>query len=163
MNTLQKRITSLPDAYFTDGNISIRPIRDDYDIWYATVECTLFPHQKENVNPAGFSLGRAFLYPKNYLPCIIWKENTRIGFILLFRWSNGSANGWSYYLDQNYQGQGYGKTAARLAINILKSAEPTMPIKISVEQANEKAQLLYRSIGMQEKGEMDGDDLVFEF
>ena len=38
-----------------------------------------------------------------------------------------------------------------------------MPIKISVEQANEKAQLLYRSIGMQEKGEMDGDDLVFEF
>ena len=162
MNTLQECIASLPDAFFTDGSICIRPIQDDYDIWYATVECTLFPSQKENVNPAGFSLGRAYLNPKNHLPCIIWKDNIRIGFILLCRWSDGSANSWSYYLDRNYQGQGYGKAAANLAIKILKAAQPAMPIKIAVEQGNIKAQALYRSIGMQESDEMDGDELVFE-
>lgn len=162
MKTFHKLITSLPESVFTDGSICIRPIRDDYDIWYATVECTLLPDQRENVNPAGFSLGRAYLHPENYLPCIIWKDTTRIGFIVLCRWLDGSANSWSYYLDHNYQGQGYGKAAARLSINILKAAEPTMPIKIAAEQANKKAQSLYRSIGMQENGEMDGDDLVFE-
>ena len=155
-------ISSLPEEFFTDSSIHIRPIQDDYDIWYATVECTLLPGQRENVNPAGFSLGRAYLNPKNHLPCIIWKDNKRIGFILLCRWSDGSANSWSYYLDHSYQGQGYGRAAALLAIRILKAAEPTMPIKLAVEQSNKKAQSLYRSIGMQENGEMDGDDLVFE-
>ncbi len=163
MKTFKESLTCLPEESFTDGSIRILPIRNDYDIWYATVECTLLPGQEECVNPAGFSLGRAYLRPENYLPCIIWKDNERIGFILLCRWSDGSANSWSYYLDQKYQGQGYGRAAARLAIDILKAAEPTMPIKIAVEQANKKAQSLYRSIGMQENGEMDGDDLVFEF
>lgn len=162
MKSFHELVSSLPKLYFTDGSICIRPIQDDYDIWYATVECILLPEQRGNVNPAGFSLGRAYLHPENYLPCIIWKDNTRIGFIVLCRWSDGSANSWSYYLDHNYQGKGYGKSAARLAINILRAAEPTMPIKIAVEQANEKAQFLYHSIGMQENGEMDGDDLVFE-
>ena len=162
MKTFKESMISLPEEFFTAGSIHVRPIQDDYDIWYATVECTLLPRQEENVNPAGFSLGRAYLHPENYLPCIIWKDNTRIGFILLCRWSDGSANSWSYYLDQNYQGQGYGRAAAVLAIKILKTAEPTMSIKLAVEQSNKKAQSLYRSIGLRENGEMDGDDLVFE-
>ena len=163
MNTLQECIVSLPDDIFTDGSIRIQPIQDDYDIWYATVECTLFPRQKKNVNPAGFSLGRAYLNPKNHLPCIIWKGDARIGFILLCSWSDDSANSWSYYLDRSHQGQGYGKAAANLAIKILKAAQPAMPIKIAVEQGNKKAQALYRSIGMLKSDEMDGDDLVFKF
>ncbi len=162
MKTLKESLTSLPEDLFTDGSIRICPIQNDYDIWYATVECTLLPNQEACVNPAGFSLGRAYLHPENHLPCIIWKNNERIGFILLCRWSDGGANSWSYYLDQKYQGQGYGRAAAGLAINILKAAEPTMPIKIAVEQENIKAQAHYCSIGMQKNGEMDGDDLVFE-
>ena len=161
MNTLQKKITTLSPEVFSLNGISIRPIRDDWDLWYAVVECKLAPGQEEFVNPAGFSIGRAYLNPADNIPCIIWNGDTRIGYIVLRRWSDGTANSWSYYLDKDQQGNGYGKTAAQLAVQILKAAEPNMPIKLSTEAANEKAHRLYRFIGFRHLGEMDGDDLVF--
>lgn len=52
-------ILNLPEYYFVDGDISICPISDDDDLWYAVVECRLLPEQEEMVNPAGFTIGRA--------------------------------------------------------------------------------------------------------
>ena len=119
------------------------------------------PRQEEFVNPAGFSIGRAYLDPDNNIPCIIWPDDTRIGYIVLRNWSAGDATTWSYYLDKDYQGRGYGKTAAQLAASILNAAAPATPIKLSAEASNLTAQRLYRSIGFCHNGEMDGDDLVF--
>ena len=87
----------------------------------------------------------------------------RIGYIVLRKWSDGNANSWSYYLDKNQQGYGYGRTAATLAVRILKAADPDTPIKLSAELANTKAHHLYTSIGFQQTGETDGDDLIFEY
>jgi diamine N-acetyltransferase len=143
-----------------DG-ISILPIRDDSDLWYATVECRLAPGQEDYVNPAGFSIGRAYLHPEPNVPCIIWKDGIRIGYIVLRKWTGTCATSWSYYLDKDWQGQGYGKTAARLAVTILKTAVPEMPVKLSAEKDNMKAQNLYKSIGFLLSDEIDGDDLVF--
>ena len=113
--------------------------------------------------PAGFSIGRAYLNPEDNIPCIIWKDDTRIGYIVLRKWFCGNANSWSYYLDKDQQGNGYGKTAAQLAVQILKAADPETPIKLSAEPENKKAHRLYRSIGFRHEGELDGDDLVFEY
>ena len=163
MDTLKEKINYLPPEVFSLDGLSIQPVRDDYDLWYAVVECQLAPGQAEYVNPAGFSIGRAYLDPANNIPCIIWRGDTRIGYIVLRRWFDGSANSWSYYLDKDWQGNGYGKAAAELAVQILKSAEPSTPIKLSAEAANEKAHRLYRFIGFRHLGEMDGDDLVFVY
>ncbi len=163
METLRQSILSLPAELFSLDTIQIRPIMDDYDLWYAVVDCQLAAGQEQYVNPAGFSIGRAYLQPENHLPCIIWKDATRIGYIVLRRWHTGEANSWSYYLDQDYQGFGYGRTAAKLAVQILTAAEPNVPVKLSTEHSNKKAQKLYSSIGFQHLGETDGDDLVFEF
>ena len=163
MTTFKQKILSLSPAVFCRDRISIRPIQDDYDIWYAVVECQLTPEQTDYVNPAGFSIGRAYLDPNNHVPCIIWLDNQRIGYIVFRTWSRGDANSWSYYLDRRYQGNGYGRAAARLAVQILQSADPDFPIKLSAEANNKKAHRLYRSIGFQHHGEMDGDDLVFEY
>ena len=161
MKTLKHNICKLSaDAFSLDG-ISIRPIADDWDLWYAVVECRLAPGQEDFVNPAGFSIGRAYLNPEDNVPCIIRLGEERIGYIVLRKW-NSSANSWSYYLDKDWQGKGYGRTAARLAVQILKAAEPNVPIKLSAEAANEKAHRLYRSIGFRHNREMDWDDLVFE-
>ena len=46
-------------------------------------------------------------------------------------------------------------------MTILKAADPQMPIKLSTEADNIKAQRLYTSIGFVKSEEMDGDDLVF--
>ena len=162
MCTFSQKISALPPEIFSLGDLHIRMIQNDDDLWYATVECQLAPGQDEFVNPAGFSIGRAYLNPADNIPCIIWNGDTRIGYIVLRRW-DGAANSWSYYLDKDQQGKGYGKTAAQLAVQILKATEPDMPIKLSTEAANEKAHRLYGSIGFRHLGEMDGDDLVFVY
>ena len=163
MTSFKQKILSLSPAVFCWDRISIRLIQDDYDIWYAVVECQLTPEQTDYVNPAGFSIGRAYLDPSNHVPCIIWLDDQRIGYIGFRRWSGSKANSWSYYLDRKYQGNGYGRAAACLAVRILQKADPDLPIKLSAEANNEKAHRLYRSIGFQHHGEMDGDDLVFEY
>lgn len=162
METLRQNILALSPDCFSLHGIQIRPICDDYDLWFAVVECKLSPDQAQYVNPAGFSIGRAYLRPEDNLPCIIWKGNTRIGYIVLRKFDK-SANSWSYYLDKTQQGHGYGTIAARLAVQILKAAEPSAAIKLSAERTNKKAHDLYRAIGFRHNGETDGDDLVFVF
>ena len=60
-----------------------------------------------------------------------------------------------------YQGKGYGKSAAELAINILKTVAPDKTIKLATDKTNTKAHKLYTSLGFSKSSEMDGDDIVF--
>ncbi len=158
-----EKIKSLPKDIWRSERIAVRPIESDDDLWYAVVECTLAPGQEEYVNPAGFSIGRAYLYPEDHVPCVICKKNgEKIGYIVFHIWlGEGRGFTWGYYLDRRFQGIGYGKEAARLAVDILKAADPQMPVKLATEPHNAKAQQLYESIGFVKSEEMDGDDLVF--
>lgn len=161
---LAEMLKSLPTEIWCSETVSIQPIHDDDDLWYATVECRLYPEQEDYVNPAGFSIGRAWLNPNDSLPCIIRdSRGKRIGYIILRKWLTGGeeALNWSFYLDRDSQGMGYGRAAAKLAVKILKTAVPDMPIKLSTESDNIKAQRLYLSIGFVKTDEMDGDDYVF--
>ncbi len=156
-------IKNLPRNIWLSETVRIRKIENDDDLWYAVAECNIFPEQEELVNPAGFSIGRAYLAPNDNIPCVICKaDGERIGFIVFRKWS-GSDQGfnWSYFIDQKFQGMGYGKAAAKLAIKILKAADPQMPIKLSTEALNTNAQNLYQAIGFTKSDELDGDDLVF--
>ncbi len=157
------RIKSLPRDAWVSEAVNIRRIENDDDLWYAVVECRLNPEQEDYVNPAGFSIGRAYLAPDDNVPCVICKsDGERIGYIVFRRWlGKGGGFNWSYYIDREFQEHGYGKAAARLAVKILKSVDPKMPIKLSAEADNVKAQKLYCSIGFVKSDEMDGDDLVF--
>lgn len=157
------KLKNLPKDTWSSERLFIRPIENDDDLWYAVVECRLEPEQEEYVNPAGFSIGRAYLAPGDNVPCVICKrDGEQIGYIVFRKWlGEGNASSWSYYLDKGSQGLGYGKEAAGLAVTILKAADPQTPIKLSTEAANARAQRLYSSIGFVKSEELDGDDLVF--
>ena len=159
------KVKSLPKDVWISETVSIRRIENDDDLWYAVVECKLDPAQEEYVNPAGFSIGRAYLAPSDNVPCVICKSSgERIGYIVFRKWlGEGSGFNWSYYIDRESQGLGYGKAAARLAVKILKAVDSQMPIKLSTEVYNIKAQKLYCSIGFVKSDELDGDDLVFVY
>ena len=64
-------------------------------------------------------------------------------------------------IDKNYQGKGFGTSAAKLAISILKTAFPNETIKLSTEIYNVKAIELYSKLGFKKLNELDGNDLVF--
>ena len=148
---------------WSNERVCFRPLKTEADLIYATMECQLSKEQEDMVNPAWFSIGRAYLFREDNYPCIICTaQGQPVGFIDLSRWlGRGDAYSWSFYIDRDHQGKGYGKSAARLAIRLLKAADPAKPIKLATEQSNEKAQRLYASLGFRQLAELDGDDLVF--
>ncbi len=156
-------LRELPGEVWLSQAVGIRIIENDDDLWYAVAECGVSPEQEEFVNPAGFSVGRAYLAPNDNVPCVICRaDSERIGFIVFRKWS-GSEPGfnWSYFIDLKYQGMGYGRAAAELAIKILRAAGPEMPIRLSTEAHNTRARKLYQSLGFTKTDELDGDDPVF--
>ena len=162
--SLKNALDRLDDTMWQGDVVCIKPIETQDELAYAIFECQLSEEQTELVNLAGFSIGRAYLFPEDHVPCLIYDdEKNPIGFISLCRWlgKGDACNSWSYYIDRAHQGKGYGRKAAALAIRILKAADPKKIIKLSTEKGNEKAQRLYLSLGFQMLPEFDGDDLVF--
>lgn len=163
--SLRDRLERFPAETYIGEKVSFRPIRTEEDLAYAIFECHLTKEQEDLVNPAGFSIGRAYLHPENNYPCLIISHADRpVGFIDLCTWlgtGEREAFSWSYYIDARHQGKGYGRSAARLAIQLLKAADAQVPIKLATEANNSKAQELYLSLGFRQLDELDGDDLVF--
>ncbi len=146
--TLREALEGVNDSLWSDGHVSIRPIRTEADLIYATVDCQLTEAQRDLVNPAWFSIGRAYLFREDNLPCLIYADGQPVGFINLGKWlAKGDAWSWSFYVDKAHQGKGYGRRAARLAL--------------ATERDNQRAQSLYASLGFHLLPERDGDDLVF--
>ena len=143
--------------------VKIKHMTTEKELIYAAYECKLTDEQKEMVSPFWFLIGRAYLNKNDYYPCIIYNLNNEpIGFINFSSWiGNDDAYSWSYFIDLNYQGNGYGKSAAELAIKILNTAAPNKIIKLATEKNNKKAHKLYTSLGFKESSEIDGEDIVF--
>ena len=148
---------------WTDGRVTIKPIETEEELAYAVFFCELREEQKEFVNPATFSIGRAYLSREDNLPCLIYAEDKKpVGFINLCRWlGEGDAYSFSFYIDKDHQGIGYGKSAASTAVRILKAADPSKQVKLSAEKENTRAHKLYVSLGLKKLPELDGDDIVF--
>jgi len=160
---LPRRIRDLSEDRRTLDNILIRPISDQEDLWYASQELILTPEQRDFVNPPGFSIGRAWLWPEKFLPCVICRtDGTRIGFIVFSPWlAEGDGVSFGYMIDAHHQHKGYGTAAARLALQILREVCPDLPVKLAVETDNHRAQALYTSLGFVLLDEKDGNDLVY--
>ena len=161
--SLRSDLEKLPADHWQNTRVNIRPLKTESDLIYAAYDCQLTDEQKDLVNPMWFSLGRAYLFREDNYPCIICNEHDKpIGFINLTKWlGSGNAYSWSYFIDKNHQGKGYGKSAAQMAIRILKAANPSKQIKLATEVCNTKAQKLYLSLGFEKLPEKDGNDLVF--
>ena len=160
---LRTVLAHVEGAVWSDELVCIKPIVTQSDLIYAIFDCNLTEEQIELVNPAGFSIGRAYLFREDNYPCIIYNEKSEpVGFISLCKWlGKGDAYSWSFFIDKDHQGRGYGKSAARTAVRILKAADPDKLIKLSTEKENMNAQRLYRLLGFSLLPELDGDDLVF--
>ncbi len=175
--TLRHALSTLTPAAFCGDGVFFRKICSEDDLDAAVCGLYLPPEQQELVNPAGFSIGRAYLFPEDNVPYLICKRDatqTPVGFILLrfchatddprtwarFRKQPPRTN-WSYFITAREQGKGYGTAAARLAISLLIQAMPGVPIELTTEQENERAQRLYLALGFTRTDEMDGDDPVF--
>ena len=159
---MRKSLQALDKRCWRNDTVSIKPIETMDELIYAGYDCRLTEEQKGMISPFWFTIGRAYLFPEDHYPCVIYNERSEaIGFINLCKWGGDEAVSWSFYIDKDHQGKGYGRSSASLAISILKTVAPDMPIKLATEQSNVKAQRLYASLGFRKADELDGDDLVY--
>lgn len=161
--SLRTDLEKLSDEHWQNVYVKIKQLSTMSDVIYAGYDCQLTEEQQDFVNPFWFSIGKAYLFREDNYPCIIYNAHDEpIGFIIFSKWlGNGDAYSWSYFIDKGQQGNGYGKQAARLAVHILKTANPDKCIKLATETNNEKARKMYTSLGFKQLSETDGDDLVF--
>ena len=85
--SLREELEQLSNEHWQNEQVQIRPVLTQHDLIYAACGCQLTEEQKEFVNPACFSIGRAYLSREDNYPCIIYNErNEPIGFISLLKW-----------------------------------------------------------------------------
>lgn len=161
--SLRTELEKIPDGQWSNDSVLFHPVKTEEDLIYAAYGCRLSDEQKALVNPAWYSIGRAYVSGSDNYPCIIYnKKYEPIGFINLCKWlGNGDAFSWSFYIDVRQQGKGYGRKTAELAVWLLKTANPDKPIRLAAEADNVRAHRLYLSLGFCLLSELDGDDLVF--
>lgn len=69
---------------------------------------------------------------------------------------------WRLMIDENYQGQGYGKAALTAALEYIRTLPcgPATHCWLSYEPENTVAQKLYASFGFRETGDWDDNEII---
>ena len=144
-----RTIKSQPAELFIGENIFFRLIENEDDLKYAILFCKVKPHQDEDVWPAGFSIGRAWLNPDNNAPFVVCnKSGEKVGFIQLINHPGDTEYfSWSVMIDAQHQGNGYGTQATALAVKVLKTIAPEKEIVLDVVAENKSACALYEKLG----------------
>ena len=152
--------------------ITLRPITREN--WRATLELGVRPEQQHLV--AGHQPIALLLLAKAYIgplglrwePYAIYlSEPSREQLIGLAELTSEPASNESvwlnhFFIDQRYQGQGYGKRACQAFIQLVKTCYPqTHSFRLTVHPQNIAAQTLYRSLGFIPTGEELDDEPVY--
>ena len=120
--------------------------------------------QKEYVaNPAGI-LARAYAYRScRSRAFIVYNEETPIGMGLYYDCPNRNAYDFSqFFIDERYQGHGYGMAAAKLALNEMKRDGRYDKVILCYMEGNNAAKSLYEKLGFVETGCRDGEEILME-
>lgn len=86
--SLRSDLKKLSPEDWRNERIKLRPLLTEDNLIYAACDCRLTEEQQERVNPAWFSIERAYLFPEANLPCLTENEQSEpIGFLNLCQWS----------------------------------------------------------------------------
>jgi diamine N-acetyltransferase len=137
--------------------------------WRAALRLVVHPGQQRfiaDVVPiAAIALAKAYIRPRGllWLPYAFYADTEMIGFTELAYEPDSSESYWifHFFIDIAYQGQGYGKKALLLFLNLLKQQYPSCrSVCLTVHSENVRAQRLYTSVGFQPTGgDMDGEPI----
>ena len=103
--SLRSDLKKLSPEDWRNERIKLRPLLTEDNLIYAACDCQLTEEQQERVNPAWFSIERAYLFPEASLPCLIENEQSEpIGFLNLCQWSAESdTSSWSCFIGRRHQ------------------------------------------------------------
>jgi len=128
------------------------------DNWRAALQLTVRPDQQrfvaDAVPVAAIGLAKAYIRPGGmvWLPYAVVADDDMVGFLML-----AFPPCWMYhfFIDQRYQGRGYGSLALAAFIEMVRREHPTCKhIQLTVHPENLAAQRLYTRAGFVATGDI---------
>jgi diamine N-acetyltransferase len=141
-------------------NITLREITRDN--WRTAAKLKLADGQEKFVAPNWYSLLEAMHSNGELHSRAIYDDDAMIGYVM-YGIDPKTERCWIVRLmtDKDQQGKGYGRAAMALIIDQIKQTYQCKEIFISFVPENTIARKLYESIGFQDTGKIEDDELVF--
>jgi diamine N-acetyltransferase len=139
--------------------------------WRTTLQLSVHPDQQrfvaDYVPIAAIALAKAFVRPQGMvmLPYAIYADDQMVGFMELAYKPDSHDSCWVYhfFIDQAFQGKGYGKQALFALIQLVKAHHPLCQhICLTAHPENTLAQHLYTGLGFQPTGQEIDGELVYD-
>ena len=94
---------------------------------------------------------------------IIYHGDTPVGMAMYYDWNEGRAYDFSqFFIDQRYQGKGYGIEAARLVLDRMRQDGKYQKVVLCFIEGNETARRMYEKLGFHLTGERDENEIIME-
>ncbi len=129
--------------------------------WQDALHLAVSPDQQRFVAEytpiVAIALAKAYLHlgGATWIPYAIYAGPTMVGFVALAYESGTPDQYWifHFFIDQRYQGRGYGGAALRCFIELVKREHPTCQLlQLVVHPENRRAQRLYLTAGFSLSG-----------
>ena len=141
------------------GEVTIRKVTGDN--WRETLELGVRPEQQRFISDyapiAAIALAKAYIRPGGmvWTPYAIYAGAMMVGFFTLAYEPDTADQYWlfHFFIDQRYQGRGYGMAAMQRYIELVKQDYPQcQTLHLTVHPENLAAQRLYTAVGFQPTG-----------
>lgn len=129
--------------------------------WRETLDLTVRPEQQrftaDYAPIAAIALAKAYIRPggAHWTPYAIYAGATMVGFLALAYESETTDQYWlfHFFIDQRYQGRGYGKAALHCFVALVRREHPRcQTLQLVVHPENIQAQRLYTAAGFHPTG-----------
>ncbi|MBR3469267.1 MAG: GNAT family N-acetyltransferase [Lachnospiraceae bacterium] len=120
--------------------------------------------QSRYVSDSNKILARAYAY-RNYgsQAFVIYNDEIPIGMAMYYDLDEMQAYNFSqFFIDQQYQGNGYGLEASKLIIEKMKEDGKYDKVILCYVDGDEAAKCLYEKLGFHLTGEADEDEIIME-
>jgi diamine N-acetyltransferase len=145
-------------TYGCRPSVSLREV--DSDNWRACAALEVNDGQRDFVMPASYYLALCH-YGRLWRPLAVYSGTDVVGFVM---WAVDPSDnsGWlgALTIDRRHQGSGYGSAAVEAVLRMLKEEHGCTSAALSYSSANVRARRLYASLGFEETGELEDEELV---
>ena len=152
-----------------DLELNLRPVTQDN--WQEALKLTVRPDQQQFVAAyepiVAVALSKAYIHlgGATWIPYAVYAGTVMVGFVELAYWPDAPSQYWifHFFIDQQYQGQGYGRAALEALIRLVKREHQMCDaLFLVVHPDNHRAQLLYLHAGFRLTGEMRWGEPVYQ-
>ena len=118
--------------------------------------------QKEFVASSTVLLARAYAYRNSRSNAlVIYDDDTPVGMALYYDMED-AYNFSQLFIDQKYQGKGFGYKAAEMIVQRMKDDGVFDKVVLCYVEGDDAAKQLYLKLGFKHTGEVDEDEVIME-